>query len=371
MNGFTPPVPAIVIAAEHNEQALIRAARSALTACNWQVGRCAHEWTQRFARGRTDADFGELIGLSGDQVCQRRRVWQVFGETGKCDTYQSLSWSHFYAALTWDDADTCLEWARDMEATVAEMKAWRRAQHGELDVVVDGESREESGAPARVNRNSTPAASNGTERPSGETREPGASPPPAAPSKKRATLSSQAFLDTCPATEANSKATLTSSPDSAEDHSPDVGPVASRPVSASEVIVRLRELLRRAEADLEPGALQEIGEECRGWANKLAPALKIAKTFSPPTLAEVAAYAASRNSSVDPEHWWLHYESKGWMVGRVKMKNWQLAFQRAEREGWANKGQATNAPRGSTAEANARSFSRLSQLQEYVDGDDA
>ena len=34
-------------------------------------------------------------------------------------------------ALTWDDALECLKWAEEMQATVAEMRAWRRAQRGE------------------------------------------------------------------------------------------------------------------------------------------------------------------------------------------------------------------------------------------------
>ena len=85
--------------------------------------------TKRYARGRTDADFGALIGLSGDQVYQRRRVWERFHETH--DQYVSLRWSHFYASLNWDDASDCLGWADDVHATVAEMKAWRRAQRGE------------------------------------------------------------------------------------------------------------------------------------------------------------------------------------------------------------------------------------------------
>lgn len=33
--------------------------------------------------------------------------------------------------LNWDDAEDCLAWARDEAATVAEMRAWRKAQRGE------------------------------------------------------------------------------------------------------------------------------------------------------------------------------------------------------------------------------------------------
>lgn len=111
------------------EDQLIQRAQAALSRCNWEIGDCAAQWTKRFARGRTDADFGALIGLSGDQVYQRRRVWETFHDV--YERYSELKWSHFYAALNWDDAAECLQWAQDMSATVAEMKAWRRAQHGE------------------------------------------------------------------------------------------------------------------------------------------------------------------------------------------------------------------------------------------------
>ncbi|MFN0054613.1 MAG: hypothetical protein ACKV0T_20775 [Planctomycetales bacterium] len=117
-----------------SEEQLISTAVEAVSQCRWVVGECAAKWTQRHARGRTDAEFGALIGVSGDQVYQRRRVWETFGaERG---SYPALKWSHFYAALTWDDARDCLRWAEEMQSTVAEMRAWRRAQHGE-DLLVD------------------------------------------------------------------------------------------------------------------------------------------------------------------------------------------------------------------------------------------
>ena len=114
---------------KETEDQLIQRAQQALSRCNWEIGECAAAWTKRFARGRTDADFGALIGLSGDQVYQRRRVWETFQDVH--ERYGELKWSHFYAALNWDDAAECLQWAQEMSATVAEMKAWRRAQHGE------------------------------------------------------------------------------------------------------------------------------------------------------------------------------------------------------------------------------------------------
>ena len=119
-----------------SEDQLICRAQLALSNCNWTLGECAALWTKRYAKGRTDAAFGEMIGLSADQVYQRRRVWETFGDVHP--QYQQLKWSHFYAALNWDDAASCFSWAEEMQATVAEMRAWRRAQHGEdLSVAAD------------------------------------------------------------------------------------------------------------------------------------------------------------------------------------------------------------------------------------------
>ena len=111
------------------EDQLVARAQRALSHCNWEIGECAAQWTQRHARGRGDADFGALIGLSGDQIYQRRRVWETFADVHQ--NYPSLKWSHFYVVINWDDAAECLGWANEMEATVAEMKAWRRSQRGE------------------------------------------------------------------------------------------------------------------------------------------------------------------------------------------------------------------------------------------------
>jgi hypothetical protein len=111
------------------ESDVIIRSRKSVSEANWEVGRTASEWLKRFARGRTDADFAELVGLTSDQVYARRRVWEKFGDVR--GTFPRLLWQHFYAALDWDDATECLTWANDIGATVAEMRAWRRAQRGE------------------------------------------------------------------------------------------------------------------------------------------------------------------------------------------------------------------------------------------------
>ena len=137
-----------------SEEQLISIARDAVSQCNWVVGECASKWTSRYARGRTDADFGQMVGLSGDQIFQRRRVWESFGETHR--KYEGLKWSFFYVALNWDDAEECLNWAQDSEATVSEMRAWRRAQRGEDLFAESSEGYSEWAAPLGIDTSSVP-----------------------------------------------------------------------------------------------------------------------------------------------------------------------------------------------------------------------
>lgn len=45
----------------------------------------------------------------------------------------------------------------------------------------------------------------------------------------------------------------------------------------------------------------------------------------PPNLDEVKAYIAEKGYSVDAEHWYDFYQSKGWYIGKNKMKDWKAA----------------------------------------------
>ena len=57
------------------------------------------------------------------------------------------------------------------------------------------------------------------------------------------------------------------------------------------------------------------------------------KRFSPPTLEEVTAYCEERKNGVDPNRWYNFYASKGWMVGKNKMKDWKASVRTWERSG--------------------------------------
>lgn len=57
-----------------------------------------------------------------------------------------------------------------------------------------------------------------------------------------------------------------------------------------------------------------------------------AERFTPPSFAEVQAYVTERNSPVDPQAFIDFYASKGWAIGKSKMKDWKAACRNAE--GW-------------------------------------
>ena len=51
---------------------------------------------------------------------------------------------------------------------------------------------------------------------------------------------------------------------------------------------------------------------------------------------EVAEYCKQRKNNVDPDAWYDHYSSNGWMVGRTKMKDWKAAVRTWERSPFKN-----------------------------------
>lgn len=53
--------------------------------------------------------------------------------------------------------------------------------------------------------------------------------------------------------------------------------------------------------------------------------------FTPPTVEEVRNYCLERNNSVDAEAFVSFYDSKGWMIGKNKMKDWKAAVRTWER----------------------------------------
>lgn len=58
--------------------------------------------------------------------------------------------------------------------------------------------------------------------------------------------------------------------------------------------------------------------------------------FTPPTPEELQAYCKERNNKVDAERFINFYSSKGWMVGKNKMKDWKAAVRNWEKDSKPN-----------------------------------
>lgn len=67
-----------------------------------------------------------------------------------------------------------------------------------------------------------------------------------------------------------------------------------------------------------------------------------AKPFVKPTIEEIRAYIDEKGVSVDAEKFYHFYESKGWMVGKNKMKSWTSAIQTWARGSDKNQRTSTN-----------------------------
>lgn len=67
------------------------------------------------------------------------------------------------------------------------------------------------------------------------------------------------------------------------------------------------------------------------------------KVFIPPTVDEVKTYCLERGNSVDPEQFVDFYTSKGWKVGKDKMKDWKACVRT-----WEKRSDKKTAPKKDT-----------------------
>jgi ribosomal protein S25 len=81
-----------------------------------------------------------------------------------------------------------------------------------------------------------------------------------------------------------------------------------------------------------PNNLLTTKEEGKERSKKDKKDKKDIYVFHPPTLEQVKEYCKERNNSVNPEKWYDFYSSKGWMVGKNKMKDWKAAVRTWEHD---------------------------------------
>lgn len=58
--------------------------------------------------------------------------------------------------------------------------------------------------------------------------------------------------------------------------------------------------------------------------------VEISQKFKKPTVEEIQKYCSERGNSIDAEYFYNYYESKGWLVGKTKMKDFRAAIRNWE-----------------------------------------
>jgi hypothetical protein len=104
---------------------------------NWEKGRIVAEWREALieagaaAAAYSDEAWSQRVGNVTPQHTGRlRRVYQRFAEMR--DAYHGLYWSHFQAALDWDDAEMWLEGAVQNRWSISQMQGERSRTLGAM-----------------------------------------------------------------------------------------------------------------------------------------------------------------------------------------------------------------------------------------------
>lgn len=127
---------------------------------NWDKGRIIYEWRSALqASGVPTTEYSDeawsrmVGGVTGQHAGRLRRVYERFGDVFA--EYEGLYWSHFQAALDWDDAEMWLEGALQSRWSVAEM---RRRRWQTMGAVESERPRDEEIVPTELDEDFSAAA---------------------------------------------------------------------------------------------------------------------------------------------------------------------------------------------------------------------
>lgn len=108
-----------------------------ISTSNWKKGEIIFSWRkslqEKSARSKeySDEAWAQLVGgVTPQHTGRLRRTFERFGSVAA--EYGSLYWSHFYAALDWDDAEMWLEGAVQNKWSVSRMRKQRWEVLGSL-----------------------------------------------------------------------------------------------------------------------------------------------------------------------------------------------------------------------------------------------
>lgn len=106
-----------------------------ISTTNWEKGKIIYEWRDALMGSESpsstysdDAWAQRVGGVTPQHVGRLRRVYDRFGNS--YESFSGLYWSHFLAALDWDDAEMWLEGATQSKWSVSQMRRTRWESQG-------------------------------------------------------------------------------------------------------------------------------------------------------------------------------------------------------------------------------------------------
>ncbi len=116
-----------------------------ISTTNWEKGRIISQWRASMeSAGMDPASFTDeawaqqVGGVTPQHVGRLRRVFDRFGDG--FERYPKLFWSHFCAALDWDDAEMWLEGAKENGWSISQMRDQRSEALGGPSEMMPDES---------------------------------------------------------------------------------------------------------------------------------------------------------------------------------------------------------------------------------------
>ncbi|MEO1529744.1 MAG: hypothetical protein AAFX06_30365 [Planctomycetota bacterium] len=109
-----------------------------ISTTNWDKGRIISQWRQEMIESGVDATqysdeawSRRVGGVTAPHVGRLRRVYDRFADSH--DSYEGLYWSHFLAALDWEDAPMWLEGAQQEGWSISAMREKRWQAEGAVE----------------------------------------------------------------------------------------------------------------------------------------------------------------------------------------------------------------------------------------------
>lgn len=122
---------------DHASEQFLGRWKRLVSTTNWEKGQIIHQWREALAASDapvaeySDEAWSRRVGnVTPQHVGRLRRVFEGFGAMH--EDYPGLYWSHFQAALDWDDAEMWLEGAVQNDWSISEMRHKRWETHGAL-----------------------------------------------------------------------------------------------------------------------------------------------------------------------------------------------------------------------------------------------